>query len=408
MAEIQEKEFLDRAGAAVLVEEIKKRPTKTEMQEAIAAAQLEGEDIDLSGYAKTEDVEKDYLKKSDAEDAYQPKGNYLTSADIAGKADKTELEGKADKSDLNNHINDTAVHVTADEKEAWLKKSDAEDTYQPKGEYQAKGDYPTKTEMQEAIEDAQLGGEDVDLSEYAKTEDVAANYQPKGDYLTAADIADKADKSELNTKADKTELEDKADKSDLNSHINNTTVHVTADEKSAWDGKQDEISDLATIRSNASNGQTAYGWGNHATAGYIKDGTFVTQVKVGSTAYDPSSGVVSLPAYPTVPTKVQGLTKSVGTATTSGAISFNGSTYDVYVVTLNGNVSGITLSTRPAKGHECTVILYSASTERTVVIANSGIYKTPTGENLELTVPAGGYAEVNMLFDGTNVWVRGV
>ena len=32
----------------------------------------------------------------------------------------------------------------------------------------------------------------------------------------------------------------------------------------------------------------------------LKDSTAVNQVKVGSTAYDPSSGVVSLPAYPTV------------------------------------------------------------------------------------------------------------
>lgn len=35
-----------------------------------------------------------------------------------------------------------------------------------------------------------------------------------------------------------------------------------------WDGKQDAIADLATIRSNAAHGQTAYGWGNHAIQGY--------------------------------------------------------------------------------------------------------------------------------------------
>lgn len=36
------------------------------------------------------------------------------------------------------------------------------------------------------------------------------------------------------------------------------------------DKKQDTISDLATIRANAANGQTAFGWGDHAKAGYIK------------------------------------------------------------------------------------------------------------------------------------------
>lgn len=36
-------------------------------------------------------------------------------------------------------------------------------------------------------------------------------------------------------------------------------------------GYQSAISDLSTIRNNASNGATAYGWGNHATAGYATD-----------------------------------------------------------------------------------------------------------------------------------------
>lgn len=36
-------------------------------------------------------------------------------------------------------------------------------------------------------------------------------------------------------------------------------------------GYQPAINDLATIRNNASNGATAYGWGNHASAGYATD-----------------------------------------------------------------------------------------------------------------------------------------
>lgn len=36
------------------------------------------------------------------------------------------------------------------------------------------------------------------------------------------------------------------------------------------DKKQDTISDLATIRTNAAHGQTAFGWGDHAKAGYAK------------------------------------------------------------------------------------------------------------------------------------------
>jgi len=43
----------------------------------------------------------------------------------------------------------------------------------------------------------------------------------------------------------------------------------TTTQRTTWNGKQDAISDLATIRSNASHGQTAYGWGNHADQGYL-------------------------------------------------------------------------------------------------------------------------------------------
>lgn len=45
---------------------------------------------------------------------------------------------------------------------------------------------------------------------------------------------------------------------DLTAHTANTTVHVTSGEKSTWNGKQDSISDLSTIRTNASSGASAY------------------------------------------------------------------------------------------------------------------------------------------------------
>jgi hypothetical protein len=57
-------------------------------------------------------------------------------------------------------------------------------------------------------------------------------------------------------------------------------------------------------------------------AGYgIADG--VTQVKIGTTAYTPTGGVISLPAYPTVPTKVSQLTNDSGYITSSASITGN-------------------------------------------------------------------------------------
>ena len=41
--------------------------------------------------------------------------------------------------------------------------------------------------------------------------------------------------------------------------------------QNVWSAKQDAISDLATIRSRASHGETAYGWGDHSAVGYASE-----------------------------------------------------------------------------------------------------------------------------------------
>jgi len=55
----------------------------------------------------------------------------------------------------------------------------------------------------------------------------------------------------------------------------------TTAKQTTWDNKQDAINDLSTIRSNASHGQTAYGWGNHsdynyATQQWVTDKGYIT------------------------------------------------------------------------------------------------------------------------------------
>lgn len=100
--------------------------------------------------------------------------------------------------------------------------------------------------------------------------------------------------------------------------------------------------------------------------------------------------------------------RSVASVTTSGALSIAGATYNVYYIALNGNVSGITCASYPPKGEETTIIMYGNGAQRSISIANSGVYHTPTGATVTITVPATGYAEVSLLYDGSNVWVRGV
>lgn len=70
---------------------------------------------------------------------------------------------------------------------------------------------------------------------------------------------------------------------------------VTTGEKYTWNAKQAAISDLATIRSNASNGATAYGWGDHSKAGYLKS---IANLTINGTLYDGTNAVtINTPTY---------------------------------------------------------------------------------------------------------------
>ena len=57
----------------------------------------------------------------------------------------------------------------------------------------------------------------------------------------------------------------------LTAHTNNEDIHVTAANKTTWNGKQDAISDLAAIRSNAASGMAAYNNVNALSAGTIDE-----------------------------------------------------------------------------------------------------------------------------------------
>ena len=100
----------------------------------------------------------------------------------------------------------------------------------------------------------------------------------------------------------------------------------TTAQQSAWSGKQDAISDLATIRSNAANGATAYSWGNHASAGYLTSANGTTIAQALQSLQSQVNSVASRDMF-------DELSATVLNADTLTATS-------AYIGTVNGSLSG--------------------------------------------------------------------
>jgi hypothetical protein len=97
----------------------------------------------------------------------------------------------------------------------------------------------------------------------------------------------------------------------------------------------------------------------------------------------------------------------VNTASVSGAVSIDGR-IPLHILTVTANVSSVALSYNPAAGHTCHVIFKAASAMTVALAYHATNRVTPDGQGINLDIPAGGYAELNFLSDGTNVYVRGI
>lgn len=166
-----------------------------------------------------------------------------------------------------------------------------------------------------------------------------------------------------------------------------------------------------------------YSGGNKVLTSETYTGT-VTGVKVGTTSYSPSSGIVTIPAYPTAlpASDVSSWAKAsskpsysyseIGyginaVSSSGGTVSLAGTT-PLHLVTLAGNVSALTLSSNPAEGHSCHVI-FTAAAKQTVAIAHDATNRVcPEAKDVSLTVPANGFVEIDFLTINGKVYVRGV
>lgn len=126
--------------------------------------------------------------------------------------------------------------------------------------------------------------------------------------------------------------------------------------------KQDEITDLTTIRSNAALGATAY--------------------------QKPSTGIPLTDLSAEVQSALSALVSSV--------------------VTVTADVSSSCSITGSDKSGYFESIIYSNTSGTDYIVTVPTTYSTPDGEAIELTCPTGGYCEVSYLNIGGTIYARGV
>ena len=173
-------------------------------------------DAELSAHANNTDI---HLAEGDRENI---EGALVMASDVSSELAavlegyeatpvlKIELEKKADASDLTAHTGNTTVHITASERSSWNAKYSKPSTGIP------------ASDMAEGVAES-LANADLALA------DVGALSQNLIDH--------EGDTTVHITANERTAWNAKVDASTLNSHTGNTTMHTTAEEKASWNGK---------------------------------------------------------------------------------------------------------------------------------------------------------------------------
>lgn len=122
----------------------------------------------------------------------------------------TELGKKADASTLTAHTGNTTVHITASERSSWNAKYDKPATGIPASDM--------AEEVAQSLENADIALADVDA--------LSQNF-----------INHEGDTTVHITASERNAWNAKANASTLNSHTGNTAIHTTAEEKASWNAK---------------------------------------------------------------------------------------------------------------------------------------------------------------------------
>jgi len=160
-----------------------------------------------------------------------------------------ELSGQTVEVDLSNYYTKSEVDNKDDELYEEIRNIDLSDYYTKSESDATFLSISSYTEDEMAISAAFNYLNDRTNTLSAATDDI----YDKIDILSGktVDLSEYYTKSEVNAISGTLETE-------ITAHTSDATVHVTTAEKEAWNGKQNNISDLETIRNNASSGASAY------------------------------------------------------------------------------------------------------------------------------------------------------
>lgn len=240
-------------------------------------------------------------------------------------------------------------------------------------------------------------------------------------YLTQhQDISGKADKTELFSK----NYDDLTNKPTIPSKVSqlaNDSGFLTAETDpvfkaspaynitdaniTSWTNKQDTISDLSTIRDNAASAlqptdvQLIQNIVNYGTAEPAPDVSQITNITTENISNYAITNYSQL-AY-TRDTTTGNITTEGGNLTLDG-------TNAIIKISTSGNISGISLSTLPENNHSCHLIVKNTATNNISLVMNGDTtYICPEGE-VNITIAAGSYGELDLLNLDGEIFVRGI
>ena len=177
--------------------------------------------------------------------------DYYKKEETSGSTALTAaFNSKANASDLTDHINNSTIHITGDERTKWDNAATSSHTHSNKDVLdkitsidaelsETSNNLVVNSAITTAIQ-AKETAISTSISNLDKKKLDASAYTPTdlSNYYTREETSGKSDiDTALSLKANASDLATKSNIADLTNHIGDNVVHITSDERNTWNGK---------------------------------------------------------------------------------------------------------------------------------------------------------------------------